>query len=100
MMMMLMQNPASMNQPNSMLPLLFLNDDNDKLDFKTLFLLTNTMRNDCQHDTKSQMGLYLPALMNVSYSYYVAYPKHEETVLMKVTPSEERSLNFCYKKRV
>ena len=50
-----------MNDPNSMLPFLLIGDSD--LDFTTLFLLSNTMQQDCEHNTDDQMMMYMPLLM-------------------------------------
>jgi len=50
-----------MNDPSSMLPLMLLGDGD--LDFTTLFLLSNTMQQDCVHSTDDQMMMYMPLLL-------------------------------------
>lgn len=37
--------------------------DDGKLDFTTLFLLSNSMQQDCVHSTDDQMMMYMPLLM-------------------------------------
>ena len=44
-----------------MLPLMLLGDGD--LDFTTLFLLSNTMQQDCVHSTDDQMMMYMPLLL-------------------------------------
>jgi hypothetical protein len=50
-----------MGDMNSMLPFLMMGDNS--LDFKSLFLMTNMMNQDCTTDTDSQMNMLLPMLM-------------------------------------
>lgn len=58
MMMLMMQNPTA--DFNTMLPLLLLEDGST--DFKTLFLLTTVVQNNCQN-TNDQMNMLLPLLL-------------------------------------
>ena len=53
-MMMLMMNPQSLNQPNAMLPLMLMEDGD--LDMKSMFLMTSMMQKDCAHQTNQQMN--------------------------------------------
>ena len=47
---------------NSMLPFLMLGDDS--MDFKSLFLMTNMMNQDCAHETDSMMNMLMPMLLS------------------------------------
>ena len=49
-MMMMLMNPDSLNDPSSMLPLMLLNDGEDA-DMKSMFLMTSMMQKDCNHET-------------------------------------------------
>ena len=61
MLMLMMMQGQNMGDMNAIMPLLLLGDDS--LDFKSLFLLTNMMNQDCDHETDSMMNMLLPLLM-------------------------------------
>ena len=61
MLMLMMMQGQDMGDMNSMLPFLMMGDDS--LDFKSLFLMTNMMNQDCAHETDSMMNMLMPMLM-------------------------------------
>ena len=62
MLMMMMMQGQNMNDMGSILPLMMLGDDS--LDFKSLFLMTNMMKQDCDHNTDQQMNMLMPMLLS------------------------------------
>ena len=65
MLMMMMMQGQNMNDMGSILPLMLLGDKS--LDFKSLFLMTNMMNQDCSQDTDQQMNMLLPMLLSGKY---------------------------------
>lgn len=61
MLMLMMMQGQGMGNMQSVLPLLLLNDKS--MDFKSLFLLTNMMNQDCARDTDQQMNSLMPLLL-------------------------------------
>ena len=65
MLMMMMMQGQNMNDMGSILPLMLLGDQS--LDFKSLFLMTNMMNQDCSQDTDQQMNMLIPMLLSGKY---------------------------------
>ena len=64
-MLLMMMNPSAINDPNTMLPFLLMDDS---IDMTNMFLMTSMMQKDCSHDTNEQMNMMLPLLMDSSTS--------------------------------
>lgn len=70
---MLISDPTSLSQPNTLLPYLLLKDDNDassatgssapEADFMSLFVISSMIQRDCEIDTNAGLNMILPFLI-------------------------------------
>ncbi|CBY23395.1 unnamed protein product [Oikopleura dioica] len=64
-MMLIMQDPQWLeNSDNHMLFTYLMNAEDDSLDFKTMFLMTNMFRKDCNNMGAQRMNSMMPLLLN------------------------------------
>ena len=67
---------------NSMLPLMMMDDDS--IDFKTFFLYSNLLRQDCTTNTGSEFSAVLPLLLMQERSLKSSY-KSKVFVTVKIS---------------